>query len=509
MANCQDVYGFLSGIRGRNLTVQLPDADVATLGNLHLVQTLTADQFAQVTRDVQALGASRQAISEEAARRSQLSAEVQDEDRRSHSILFHFEGQDKRAAQQQKEAQDEAALKSTDADLLAREQAFNELVAKQSLLDTLCPYGAGYIALTGLGSLQLRDLGIRLYRVSDVDFSTYWQQTQQVEGELNDIAGRGTEYIAALSGPLGTVDRSYLWAISIGLAKLEATVSTGSANFVDGYTRLGPMSHNEENRLMSAEMLCALRHSIADSLPLLTQLDRQVQEAGVPREASLGVASMLLLGQREDGTFATSNLSSFLRVTRSFESAALLAIINRPFEELADKFGALRGMFQGWGYEPSEDVELSSAYLTLSDLPVQGVNTKLAIIAKGMGAYLQYPLVAASILASIPVMEANETLNLLEHAYDIIGRRAMPLSQPELICLAVRMIHGIRTETVSDLDTTATAQPLPGGVGYGYGLGPRFFFVPIIVTHGAYYSTFSGVGGIHPAHAHVGGGFVG
>jgi len=77
-----------------------------------------------------------------------------------------------------------------------------------------------------------------------------------------------------------------------------------------------------------------------------------------------------------------------------------------------------------------------------------------------------------------------------------------------LICLAVRMVHGVRPQTIQNLDTTATAAPAAAGAGYYY--GPRFFFVPILVAHGAYYSTFSGVGGAHPGHAHFGtGGFTG
>jgi hypothetical protein len=507
MPNSQAVFDFLSGVRNGNLTTRLPDADVSALQQLNLIQVMTADQQNLLAQDVQTLASAKEAISEQAMNRARLASEVQDDARKSHSILFHFEGKDKQTAELQKETQDRASLQSSNADLTARQQAFSQLVAKQSLLDALCPYGAGFIALTGMGALQLRDLGIRLYRVSDVDFAAYWQQTRAVEGELNDLATHGGEYVTSLAKPLTAVDRSYLWAISIGLAKLEPDVSVGGANFLDAYQRLGPLSHNEENRLMSAEMLASLRRSIADNVPILGQLDEQVQKAGVPKESSLGVASILLLGQRQDGTFATANLPGFLRVTRSFESAALLAIVNRPFAELADKFGALRAMFTGWGYQPSEDIELSSAYLTLSDLPVQGMNTKLAIITRGMGAYLQYPLVASSILASIPVLEANETLNLLEHAYGIVGRRAMPMSQPELICLAVRMIHGIRNETIGSLDTTATAPVMPAGVGYG--MGPHFFFVPIIVAHGAYYSTYSGFGGAHPGHAHFGGGFVG
>jgi len=260
---------------------------------------------------------------------------------------------------------------------------------------------------------------------------------------------------------------------------------------------------------MSAEMLTTSRQPLDANLVLLAELDGAVRKAGVPKESSLGVASILLLGRRADGTFATGNLATYLQLTKSYESAALLSILNRPYPELSQKFAALRSMFSSWGFEPSEDVDLSSAYLTLSDLPVQGMSTKLAILSKGMGTYLQYPLVASSILASIPVLEANETLNVLEHAYEIIGRRAMPMSQPEMICLAVRMVHGVRNTLVGSLDATATVAPVAGSYGYGYGFHPGFFFVPIIVAHGVYYSTFSGMGGAHPGHAHFGGGFQG
>ena len=124
-----------------------------------------------------------------------------------------------------------------------------------------------------------------------------------------------------------------------------------------------------------------------------------------------------------------------------------------------------------------------------------------------MATYLQFPLVASAVLASIPVLEANETLHLLEQAYDVIGRRAMPLSQPELITLAVRMIHGIRNETLAKLDTTATVRPAPS-MGYR---GPYGFYgVPMFVFYGAYFATFSAYGGFHPGHAHLGpGGFGG
>jgi hypothetical protein len=188
-------------------------------------------------------------------------------------------------------------------------------------------------------------------------------------------------------------------------------------------------------------------------------------------------------------------------------------VVNRPFDELSGRFHSMRSMFGGWGFQPSEDVELSSAYLAVSELPLEGVTGKLAILTRGMAMYLQYPLVAASILAAVPVLEANETLSLLERAYEVIGQRTGPMSQAELICLAVRMVHGIKIASVDELDATARAAPAAATAarptGFYYPRGPGFFFLPLIVTHGAYYSTFSGVGGLHPGHVHAVGGFAG
>ncbi len=508
MANCQDVYTFMTQVSNRSVTASLPPADITSLQQLSLLQVVGAAQYAQLAQDVQQLLPAQQDIAAKAAARAQLANQLGQEVEKSHSILFHFEAKDKQATDLQKQAQDQAALQAADSDLAAEEKEYDQNMGKRALLDSLTPYGDGYVGLTSLGALSLRDLGTRLYRVSDLPFASYMGQTQEVDRELNDIANLSAQYFSLLVEPLASADRTYLWAISIGLAKRESDLQKGAQGFLDAYNGLRDLAHNDENRLMSAEILTASSRSIGDSLPLLKQLDAQVRSLGVAKESSLGVSSIILLGQRGDGTFATDNLATWLHATPSYESAALMAIVNRPLDEIGARFTGLRSMFGGWGFAPSEDVELSSAYLAVSDMPMDGLSPKLAVLTRGLGAYLQYPLVAAAILASIPVLEANETLGLLEQAYDILGKRAMMMSQPELITLAVRMIHGIRAETVTGLDTTGKAVPAPP-VNFHYMPGMWFFFVPVFVGHGAYFSTYSGFGGAHPAHAHAMGGFVG
>lgn len=506
MANCKDVFTFLDGVRGRSVATTLPAPDLAMLAQAGLIRTVSADEYAQLQQNLSTMDTGRAMIGQEMANRARLAGQVASETARTHSILFHLEGQARRQAETEQAARDADALRREDADLVAREQQFNALLGQRALMDSLTPYAGQYVALTGFGVLKTRELGLALYRTSDLEFSAYWPQAQQVEAELNGLGDRSATYFAQLGPRLAASDRSYVWAISVGLAKSQPDVAQGTAALLGAYGAIGSLAHNDENRLLSAEILAAIPRPIDQSVPALGALEHDVRKAGVPKESSLGVASLLLLGQRQDGTFALPQLAQFLKLTRSYESAALLAIVNRPYEELAAKFGALRSLFASWGFQMSEDEELAASYLTVSDLPADGIGTKLTILTRGLLTYLEYPLVAASILASIPVLEANETLNLLERAYEVIGRRAMPMTQPELICLAVRMIHGIRSETVGGLDATAAAKT---PAGFTYAPTQRFFFVPIIVLHGSYYSTFGGFGGAHAGHVHAFGGAVG
>jgi len=505
MTSCKEVYAFLSQVASKNVTTPLPDPDSALLTQLNLVQFLSPEEYHDLQSRVEALGVDQAALAQESAQRAGVAKEVDEAVHDTHSFTFHLEGREKQAEALQKESAAEAELRSMDSDLAQKQQALGQLVAQRSLLDTVTPCGGRFAALTSVGTAETRDLGLRLYRVGDADFSTYWGQTAQVMQDLGRLAAGGADYFARLAPVVAGVVPSNLWATSIGLAKDQPDSAQGSAAFASVFAQVRGLSGNLENALMSSEILFSLDRPLSEELAGLLEVLKSVESLRVPRESALGVASILLLGRRADGTIATDTLPQYLGLTRSFEAAALLAIVNVPVPDLNAKFQSLRSMFAGWGYQDSEDVELSSAYLATSEVPLDGIGTKLAIIARGLQTYLAYPLVTASVLSTISTYEANDTLNLLEHAYDIVGRRASGLSQAELICLGVRMLHGIRDELVGPLDTAApvpAAAPLRGGI-----YGPRFFFVPIVVVSYGNFATYSGIGGTHPGHVHgIGGG---
>jgi hypothetical protein len=501
VASCKDVCGFLGQVSSRAVTAPLADADTGRLGQLGLVQVLTADQYRALGQELSTLGATQAGLGEEDAQRVALARQLSREYGRDHSILFGLHGKATRDADRRQEEQDRERLEAVDADLTQKEAAFNALLAKRAVYDGLTPLGDRFVALTTSGAVTLRDLTVRLYRYGETDFETYLAQAQRIDQELDGLATGGSAYFSGLTTQIPGADRAYLWAIGIGLAKAQPDPNAGIPRFVDAYRATADLSKNAENRLMSSEILVALPRALPDELAPLGELVRQVHKIGVPSESALGVASIVLFGQRADGSFATDTVRQFLRETRSYESAALLGITNVATDRLAEKFQAYRTLFGNWGYETSEDTELSAAYLAVSEFAPEDVGSKLAILARGLAAYLAYPLVAAAILSSIPTLEANETLNVVEKAYAVVGRRAAGLNQTELICLAVRMVHGIRNELVGNLDTTATAAAAARPSGF-VGYGPRPIFMPLVIVHGGYYSTFGGISGVHPGHVH-------
>ncbi len=391
MASCKDVSAFLDQARAHAVATVVPPPLTDRLTTLGYVRLLTGDQYRDLQSAVGTIGASQAAVQQEAAQRAALASEADRDAARDHSILFHLHGQGTQAKELQEEAAARDQLEKTTADLAQREQAFNLLLGQRALLDSLAPYGDGYVGLTALGAMAQRDLTVRLYRYGDTDFETYLAQSQHIDQELEALAGGAAAYVPGLVSGVPEGDRSYLWAIALGLAKSQPSPSVGVPKFLGGYATTASLSKNLENRLMASEILAALPGSGAELAPTLGQLVHDVRRIGIPPESALGVAAIVLFGRRADGSFATPGVQGYLQFTTSYEAAALLGITNVAADALGAKFRSLRELFRSWGYEPSDDTELASAYLAVSEYDPQQVSGKLAILAKGLLAYLQYP----------------------------------------------------------------------------------------------------------------------
>jgi len=518
---CNDVRTLMSQISGKSVTMQVQKADLDFLSTNGYLSIMPKQDYDQAAADVANLSQMNDALQSERMQEGIVQATLERDERKTHSILFHLEGRDEKEAEIAKIETEKGVVAKEQADMTEKDSKIKELIQKKSAIDRMVPCDGLYVSLTGLGVLTLNDLNVRNYRVSDSDFSDFMEERMETLGELHSIAERGSYQVSNLRTRVPEADFSQLWNVSIGLAKLRADQSQINQRFLLALGILHHFDSTLDNKMMAAEIITSLSanpsQSSIDNSDLqnltktLQSLDHDLRHhAKVPKQISTGVAALVMFGKRYDGTYPTDRFLEFSRMTHSYESAAILSVMSDPSNQLPSKFQAFRSMFGLWGYQTSEDTELASAFLSISDLQPDDVRWKMSIIVTALKNYLEYPLVAAAILTSIPTLEANETLDLMEKAYSQLWSFAIGLERSELVSLSVRMIHGIKNELVEKLDPTAKILKTP--VQFTHTPSNIFFgyYAPLIIVHSIYYSTFSGIGGFHPAHVHgVGGGGFG
>ena len=520
---CSEVRTFLSQIKDRQeLIMPIAPADLDYLSsNGYILRTIKED-YDKEALDVARLSLFVTQVETEKAQMEQQDVALQEDERKEHSFLFHFEGKEEKDELRQRIETEAATVSGEQSALSATEANVNALIQKKSMIDRMVQYDGGYLYLTDLGSVVLNDLNVRNYRVADEAFADFIIEIKATYSELRSVADKAASYVTMLKPKVPKIEdlespndddvgaSSLLWSVAIGLAKLQGDINQIGERFVDVLNVLSNLKSTTPNKLMAAEIMTAASSEDVQSLEsVLKGLDQQLRNQGVPKELSAGVAATIMAGRRFDGTYPMDRFTQFRQLTSSYEAAAILAVMNVTWDELTDKFRAFRELFTSWGYMTSEDTEIASAFLAIGELNANEVEEKLKYIVEQLKNYLEYPLVAAAILASIPVFEEHEVLDLMEKAVTLLSGYTAGLERSELVALAVRMIHGVRNELVREIDPTAKVTETP--VQFTYGLHPGFFiwYFPVIVAYSSYHATFSGMGGFHPAHSHGIGGFAG
>jgi hypothetical protein len=513
---CSVVRTFFSQIAGNSVSMQIPEADMDFLTTNGYASVMQKEQYDEALAEISDLGKINEELVHEEDEERSAKALLEEDERKTHSIFFHFGAKDKQKAELERvESQTKVVLKE-EADVVEKESKIKEFLQKKSMIDRMVQYDGRYISLTGLGVITLNDLNVRSYRVSETEFSDFIQERMATFSELRSIAYKGNFYMSVLNNESSDADLSQLWSVSIGLGKLQGDPNQISERFLLSLDIVQQFKSNLENKMMAAEIMTASRintsqvptnsdlQSLAESLVSLEEKARH--DAHVPKELSVGVAATILFARRYDGTFPIDKLVEFSKMTLSSESAAILSVLDVPLDQISNKFTQFRSLFGSWGYEESEDTDLASAYLAISDFTRDEVKDKMTIILDALKNYLEYPLVATAILTSIPTLEANETLDLMEKASTLLGTFAPSLERSELVSLSVRLIHGIKNELVKELDPTAKITETP--IQFTHVPSTVFFMyhTPLILAHSSYHSTFSAFGGAHPAHVHGFGG---
>ena len=513
---CSVVRTFFSQIAGKSVSIQIHEADMDFLTTNSYISVMRGEQYDQALVEISNLAKVNEELAREEAEERGARSLLEEDERKTHSIFFHFRSEENQKFELEREAIHRNIVSKEAADVVEKESKIRELLQKKSVIDRMVPYDGRYVSLTGLGVITLNDLNVRNYRVAETEFSDFIQERIATFSELRTIAHKGGYYVSVLNNEYPGTELSECWSVSIGLGKLQGDPNQISERFLLALDMLQEFKSNLENKLMAAEIMTASEvnpsqaptnsdlQSLAESLKSLE--DKARHDAHVPKELSVGVAATILFARRYDGTFPINKFVEFSKVTLSSESASIMSVLDVPFGQVHSKFLQFRYLFGTWGYGESEDTDLASAYLAISDFTQDEVKDKMNIILSALRNYLEYPLVATAILTSIPTLEANETLDLMEKASTLLGNYAPRLERSELISLSVRMIHGIKNELVKALDPTAKITVTP--IQFTYVPSILFFRyrTPLILAHSYYHSTFSRIGGAHPAHVHGFGG---
>jgi hypothetical protein len=513
---CSVVRTFFSQIAGKSVSMQIPEADMYFLTTNGYISVMQKEHYDEALAEISDLEQINVELVHEQDEKRSARALLEEDERKTHSIFFHFKSEDKQKADLERVESQRNVVSKEEADVVEKESKIREHLQKKSMIDRMVPYDERYVSLTGLGVITLNDLNVRNYRVSETEFSDFVQERLATFSELRSIAHKGNFYVSALNAEYPDTDLSQLWSLSIGLGKLQGDPNQIYPRFLLSLDLVQQFKSNLENKMMAAEIMTASKvntsqvpansdlQSLVGSLVSLEEKARH--DAHVPKELSVGVAATILFARRYDGTFPIDKLVEFSKLTLSSESAVILSVLDVPLDQISDKFSQFKSLFGFWGYEESEDVDLASAYLAISDFTRDEVKDKMTIILDALKNYLEYPLVATAILTSIPTLEANETLDLMEKASTLLGTFAPSLERSELISLSVRMIHGIKNELVKELDPTAKITVTPIQFTYVPSIVFFRYRTPLILAHSYYHSTFSAFGGAHPAHVHGFGG---
>jgi hypothetical protein len=527
---CSAVRTFLSQINDREEPITLvPSVDLDYLFvNGYVLKTSKEDHDKGVD-NVAKLSQMITQVNAEKAEEGQAGSALGQDERKEHSFLFHFEGKEEKAELLERIQSETAVVSREESEISAIEANVNSLIQEKSMIDRMVEYAGEYLSLTGLGTVTLSDLSVRNYRAADQEFPNFLTEMKATYAELRSIADKASSYVALLKPRVPGIEDasvlrargieeeeymakspSLLWGTAIGLAKLQGDANQIGERAIQALDALLHFDSTTPNKLMAAEIMTALGSQDVQSLAsVLKTLNDQIRKQDVPKELSAGVAAIIMAGRRFDGTYPVDRFVQFRQLTQEYEAASIMAVMNLPYEDLSWKFEGFRRLFTSWGYMASEDVEIASAFLAIGELKVDEVNEKLKYIVEQLKNYLEYPLVAAAILASIPVFDSHEALDLMEKAVTLLSGYTTGLEKSELVALAVRMIHGVRNELVKEIDPTAKIAETPVQFTYASHPGLFIWYHPVIIAHASYHSTFSGMGGFHPAHSHGVGGFAG
>ena len=462
---CRDVMTLLAQLTDTQISTQIQENDLSVLVSKGYITRISREDHDRAAAEIADLDQMTSDLHLEEEREERDSKTLIHDEKHQYGLRSHFEGRTKKEAEREKVAKEEEVVDEEQADVKLKEAKVTDLIQKKSALDMQVQYGNEYLSLTNLGVSMLHDLNTRNYRVGDMEFSDFMDECKATTDTLQAIAQRARFYADNIKPSIAPSEEdaeeeeerrirergldSQLWAVSIGLAKLDTVNETELSDTKEKFLRtLGSLEvaagfrSNLDSKVIAAELI-----TLSSMLPTPEQIqsllsfDEQVRHAKVPEDQSIQIAATLLC--------MGGSVDEFERLTKkikSYQAAAMLSTIDLPSEQLHDRFRSFESVFDSWGFSKSEDADLAAAYLSVTKLTPDDIgrdpSTKMLTIIDRLKNDLEFPLLPAAILTSIAALNATEVTDLVEKGAAILHSVAPDLERPELVSLTIRMIYG-------------------------------------------------------------------
>jgi hypothetical protein len=173
---CNDVRTFFSQIAAKTVSMQIQQADMDFLSTNGYLSVMQKEDYDRTLAEVSNLTKMTEEWQDKKTEEESAEAILEEEERKTHSIMFHFEGKEKKKAELESVESERNVVSKEEADLGETDSKLKELLQKKSMIDRMVQYDGRYLALTGLGVITLNDLNVRNYRVSDTGFSDFIQE---------------------------------------------------------------------------------------------------------------------------------------------------------------------------------------------------------------------------------------------------------------------------------------------------------------------------------------------
>ena len=194
LMQCSVVRTFFSQIAGKAVSTQIPEADMDFLTTNGYISVIHGEQYDQALAEISNLAKVNEELAREEAEERGARSLLEEDERKTHSIFFHFRSEENQKFELEREAIHRNIVSKEAADVVEKESKIRELLQKKSVIDRMVPYDGRYVSLTGLGVITLNDLNVRNYRVAETEFSDFIQERIATFSELRTIAHKGGYY---------------------------------------------------------------------------------------------------------------------------------------------------------------------------------------------------------------------------------------------------------------------------------------------------------------------------